>query len=186
MLGAWLRVSLLVEWWRAWDRRGDVSLAAARGYRVAVNYRRDAASAAALVREIDAAGALPSVCRPTSRSGGGRAPVCRNRGAARAHHAFRQQRRDDRRCESARPGECGDVARRARSQRVWSVVVRACRGEVHVSVARWWRGAIVNVRLVGAATLGSPGEWVWYAASKRRSTRSRSAWRASWQTTECA
>jgi len=141
-------------------------LAAARGYRVAVNYRQDAESAGALVREIEAAS-----------------------GSALAVQADVSQPADVERLFAEAEARLGPVTHfvnnaglTGAASRLDEASVDTLRAVIDVNLfgallcaraaaARMSRsrggsgGAIVNVSS-GAATLGSPGEWVWYAASK--------------------
>lgn len=141
-------------------------LGAARGYAVCVNYRSDAVAAEAVVAEIERAGgralALP-------------ADVAREEEVERLFHAV----------DAELPpltalvnnaGVTGRVARleEAAAETIRDVVDLNLLGSIwcaRAAVRRMARryggagGAIVNISS-GAATLGSPGEYVWYAASK--------------------
>ncbi|MGF1594229.1 MAG: SDR family oxidoreductase [Kiloniellaceae bacterium] len=141
-------------------------LGAARGYAVCVNYRSDAVAAEAVVAEIERAGgralALP-------------ADVAREEEVERLFHAV----------DAELPpltalvnnaGVTGRVARleEASPETIRDVVDLNLLGSIwcaRAAVRRMARryggagGAIVNISS-GAATLGSPGEYVWYAASK--------------------
>jgi NAD(P)-dependent dehydrogenase (short-subunit alcohol dehydrogenase family) len=141
-------------------------LAARRGYAVAVNYQRNSAAAGALVAEIAAAG-----------------------GEAVAIEADVSQEPDVERLfaeTTARLGpvthlvnNAGITGRGRRLDAVDAATMKAvfdlnifgaflcARAAVRAMSTRHGGagGAIVNVSS-GAATLGGPGEWIWYAASK--------------------
>lgn len=143
-----------------------VRLAAARGYAVCINYLENAAAAEALVAEIEAAG---------GRALAVRADVAR---AEQVEAMFAA-------CERAfgpvtalvnNAGLTGPISRLEDADpetmaRVVEVnllgVLLCCRAAVRRMSKRRGGpgGAIVNLSS-GAATLGSPGEYVWYAASK--------------------
>ncbi|MGO8915270.1 MAG: SDR family oxidoreductase [Stellaceae bacterium] len=141
-------------------------LAGARGYAVAVNYRDNAAAAAAVVAEIERAGGS-AVAIP--------ADVTRE---AEIERLFAETER--------RLGRLTHLVNNAgitgRSGRLDAVPVATLEAVFDLNIlgaflcaraaARLLStrhggagGAIVNVSS-GAATLGSAGEWVWYAASK--------------------
>jgi NAD(P)-dependent dehydrogenase (short-subunit alcohol dehydrogenase family) len=141
-------------------------LAGARGYRVAVNYRHDTASAAALVRELEAAGGTAvalqaDVCEPEQVE---RLFAETEARLGRVTHFVNNagmtgpaSRLDD---------ASVDTLRAVLDLNVFGALLCARSAAKCMSRSRGGRGgAIVNVSS-GAATLGSPGEWVWYAASK--------------------
>jgi len=141
-------------------------LGAAAGYAVCVNYRSDAVAAEAVVSEIEAAGgravALPAdVANETEveRLFGAidvelppLAALVNNAGTA--GHVNR--------LETAPAETIRDVIELNLLGTIW-----CCRAAVRRMARRYGGkgGAIVNLSS-GAATLGSPGEYVWYAASK--------------------
>jgi NAD(P)-dependent dehydrogenase (short-subunit alcohol dehydrogenase family) len=141
-------------------------LGAARGYAVCVNYRSDAVAAEAVVAEIERAGgralALP-------------ADVAREEEVERLFHAVDAELPPltalvnnagvtgrVARLEEAAPETIRDVVDLNLLGSIW-----CCRAAVRRMARRYGGvgGAIVNISS-GAATLGSPGEYVWYAASK--------------------
>jgi NAD(P)-dependent dehydrogenase (short-subunit alcohol dehydrogenase family) len=141
-------------------------LAAARGYGVCVNYLRDAAAARAVVRDIEGAGGRASAVQ---------ADVAREDAVEGLFEA----------AESAlgpvtalvnNAGLAGLVNRldEAPAETIRTVVEVNLLGTIWCSRAAVRRmstrrggpgGAIVNLSS-GAATIGSPGEYVWYAAAK--------------------
>ena len=141
-------------------------LGAARGYAVCVNYRSDAVAAEAVVAEIERAGgralALP-------------ADVAREEEVERLFHAVDAELPPltalvnnagvtgrVARLEDASPETIRDVVDLNLLGSIW-----CARAAVRRMARRYGGagGAIVNISS-GAATLGSPGEYVWYAASK--------------------
>ncbi|MDJ1158766.1 glucose 1-dehydrogenase [Chelatococcus sp. SYSU_G07232] len=141
-------------------------LAAARGYDVAVNYVTDRAAAEAVAAECRAAGVRALVAQgDTSREAEvGRILAAVDEGLGRLTHLV---------------NNAGVTGRVGRLDETDPAVIRHCI-DVNVTgallVAReavkrmaprhgGQGGAIVNVSSV-AADLGSPGEYVWYAASK--------------------
>ena len=141
-------------------------LGAARGYTVCVNYRRDAAAAEAVVAAIAAAG---------GRALAVQADVAREDEVERLFAAV----------DAALPsltalvnnaGSAGQVNRleEAPAETIRQVMDLNVLGSIwcaRAAIRRMARrhggsgGAIVNISS-GAATIGSPGEYVWYAASK--------------------
>jgi NAD(P)-dependent dehydrogenase (short-subunit alcohol dehydrogenase family) len=141
-------------------------LGAARGYTVCVNYRRDAAAAEAVVAAIAAAG---------GRALAVQADVAREDEVERLFAAV----------DAALPpltalvnnaGLAGHVNRleEAPAETIRQVMDLNVLGSIwcaRAAIRRMARrhggrgGAIVNISS-GAATIGSPGEYVWYAASK--------------------
>jgi len=141
-------------------------LAGARGYRVAVNYRHDAVSAGALVREIEAAGGTAlalqaDVCDPAqverlfAETGARLGPVTHF--VNNAGMTGPASRLDEASVETLRAVLDLNLFGALLCARAAAKCMSRSRGG--------GGGAIVNVSS-GAATLGSPGEWVWYAASK--------------------
>jgi len=141
-------------------------LAAARGYGVCVNYRNDAAAAETVVRDIEGAGgralavqadvaredAVEGLFEAVDRDLGPVTALVNNAGLA-----GRVDRLDEAPAETIR-----------------TVVEVNLLGTIWCSRAAVRRmstrrggtgGAIVNLSS-GAATIGSPGEYVWYAAAK--------------------
>ena len=141
-------------------------LGAAAGYSVCVNYRSDAAAADAVVREIEAAGGHALAVQ---------ADVAREAEVERLFAAV----------DAALPplaalvnnaAVCGHVSRleEASGETLRAVVdlnvlglMWCCQAAVRRMARRYGGsgGAIVNLSS-GAASIGSPGEYVWYAASK--------------------
>ena len=141
-------------------------LAARRGYAVCVNYRRDAAAAEAVVAAIAGAG---------GRALAVQADVAREEEVERLFAAV----------DGALPpltalvnnaGLAGRVSRleEAPAETIRQVMDLNVLGSIwcaRAAIRRMARrhggqgGAIVNISS-GAATIGSPGEYVWYAASK--------------------
>lgn len=141
-------------------------LAGARGYRVAVNYQRDAQSAAAVVHSIEAAGGRAiavqaDVTRPaeverlfaeTTAKLGRVSHFVNNAGMTGAASRLDQA--------------SVETLRAVLDLNVFGALLCARAAAQCMARSRAGAGgAIVNVSS-GAATLGSPGEWVWYAASK--------------------
>ena len=139
---------------------------AARGHAVAVNYRADGESAAKLVAEVTAAGGRATAIQ---------ADVTKHQdvehlfAVARAElgrdHRIGQQRRRHGSHRRSGGHATGRHSSRHRPQPVRRNPVRA--GSCHRHVDRPWRtrGLIVNISSA-AATLGSPHEYVHYAAAK--------------------
>jgi NAD(P)-dependent dehydrogenase (short-subunit alcohol dehydrogenase family) len=141
-------------------------LAGARGYRVAVNYRRDAASAQKVVARIENAGSSAvalqaNVAEPDeverlfaeTEARLGRITHFVNNAAITGPASRLDQ-------------ASTDTLRSVLDLNVFGTLLCARAAARSMSTSRGGRGgAIVNVSS-GAATLGSPGEWVWYAASK--------------------
>lgn len=141
-------------------------LAAARGYRVAVNYDRDEGSALDVVREIDAAGGAAIAVRgdvsveadvisifDAAQELGPLAGLVANAGIT-GNRIGRLDEQD------------ADVVRRVLDVNVTGVFL-CDREAVRRMSTRYGGagGAIVNISST-AAQRGSPGEWVHYAASK--------------------
>lgn len=141
-------------------------LGAAAGYTVCVNYRSDAVAAEAVVAEIERAGGV-AVALP--------ADVAREEEVERLFAAVDAELPPLKALVN-NAGIAGRVGRleEASSQTLRDVVelnvlglMWCCRAAVRRMAHRYGGagGAIVNLSS-GAATLGSPGESVWYAASK--------------------
>jgi len=141
-------------------------LAAARGYRVAVNYLRDARSAKALVQEIEAAGgtALALQANVSEPAEVERLFVEAETRLGRVTHFVNNAGMTG---AASRLDEASvDTLRAVLDLNVFGALLCARAAAQRMSRSRGGGGgAIVNVSS-GAATLGSPGEWVWYAASK--------------------
>ena len=142
-------------------------LAAARGYSVCVNYRRNRAAAETVVRDVEAAGARAIA---VAADVGVEADVVRlfeacdaSLGPARRAGEQRRHPRDaDARRSDGRRRGCS-ASSRPTSSGAFLCAREAVR---RMSTRHGGRGgAIVNVSS-GAARLGSPGEYVDYAASK--------------------
>ncbi|MFA5120070.1 SDR family oxidoreductase [Zavarzinia sp.] len=140
--------------------------AAAAGYAVAVNYARDAAAAAALVAEIEASGGraaafaadigdaatIPGLFEAAEARLGPLAGLVNNAGITGGFS----------RVAELDPA----VAARVLAVNVTGTMIAAREAVRRLSTARGGAGgAIVNVSS-RAGQLGSPGEWVHYAASK--------------------
>lgn len=141
-------------------------LAGARGYDVAVNYRSDGEAAEAVAREIAAAGGrAAAIAADVSREDEVERLFAETEGRfGRITHLV---------------SNAGITGRASRLDAVSTETLRAvfdlnvlgCFLCARAAVRRMSKaqggagGAIVTISS-GAATLGSPGEWVWYAASK--------------------
>ncbi|GAB4360311.1 MAG: SDR family oxidoreductase [Kiloniellaceae bacterium] len=141
-------------------------LGAAAGYAVCVNYRSDAAAAAAVVRAIEAAG---------GRALAVKADVARESEVERLF-ATVDAELPPLAALVNNAGICGHVSRleEASSETLRDVMelnvlglIWCCQAAVRRMAQRYGGkgGAIVNLSS-GAVTIGSPGEYVWYAASK--------------------
>jgi NAD(P)-dependent dehydrogenase (short-subunit alcohol dehydrogenase family) len=141
-------------------------LAGARGYRIAVNYRRDAASAERVVASIERAGSSAvalqaDVAQPDevermfaeTEARLGRVTHFVNNAAITGPAS----RLDEASTETLR--SVLDV-------NVLGTLLCARAAARSMSISRGGRGGVIVNVSSGAATLGSPGEWVWYAASK--------------------
>jgi NAD(P)-dependent dehydrogenase (short-subunit alcohol dehydrogenase family) len=141
-------------------------LAGRRGYRVAVNYRTQAAAADAVVSEIERMGGhavaigadvsseteVEQLFEETERRLGPLTGVVSNAGIS-----GRASRLDE-----VEP----ETLRTVLDVNVLGVLLCARAAVRRLSTRRGGGGgAIVHISS-GAATLGSPGEWIWYAASK--------------------
>ena len=141
-------------------------LGAAAGYSVCVNYRSDAAAADAVVRAIEEAGGRALAVQADV---GGEAEVERLFATVDAELPPLTALVNN-------AAVCGHVSRleEASSETLRAVMelnvlglMWCCRAAVRRMARRYGGtgGAIVNLSS-GAATIGSPGEYVWYAASK--------------------
>jgi NAD(P)-dependent dehydrogenase (short-subunit alcohol dehydrogenase family) len=141
-------------------------LAGARGYRVAVNYQRDAASATAIAERIEAAGgtaiALQADVREPEKVEQLFADTEERLG--RVTHFVNNAGMTG---PASRLADASvETLRAVLDLNVFGALLCARAAARCMSQSRGGSGgAIVNVSS-GAATLGSPGEWVWYAASK--------------------
>ena len=146
--------------------RAVARLAAERGYAVGVNYLNDAAAAGGVVREIEAAG---------GRALAAQADVAREDEVARLFETVDGELGPATALVN-NAGLAGLVNRldEAPSETIRRVVDTNLLGTIwcaRAAVRRMSRrhggpgGAIVNLSS-GAATIGSPNEYVWYAASK--------------------
>ena len=141
-------------------------LAGARGYRVAVNYRRDASSAQQVVASIESAGGSAvalqaNVAEPeeverlfaeTEARLGRVTHFVNNAGITGPASRLDQA--------------SNDTLRSVLDINVYGVLLGARAAARSMSTSRGGRGGVIVNVSSGAATLGSPGEWVWYAASK--------------------
>lgn len=141
-------------------------LAGARGYRVAVNYRQDALSAGALVREIEAAGGTAvalqaDVCDPAQVEGLFAETEAR---LGRVTHFVNNAGITG---PASRLDEASvETLRAVLDLNVFGALLCARAAAGRMSRSRGGDGGVIVNVSSGAATLGSPGEWVWYAASK--------------------
>ncbi len=136
------------------------------GYAVCVNYRRDAEAAAAVAAEIEAAGAKALAVQADVRDEGAVARVFEAAEAALGPIAALVNN-----AGIAGPASRLDAADGETMQAVLDINVMGSLLCAREAVQRMSRrnggagGAIVNLSS-GAATLGSPATYVWYAASK--------------------
>ena len=141
-------------------------LAAARGYRVCVNYRADEEAAKELVQEIEAGGGQAIA---VAADVGDRQEVARL--FQTVDKAFGPVTALVNNAGLAGPVDRLEDAPPETIERVIDVNLKGAIWCCREAIARMARrhggqgGAIVNVSS-GAATLGSPGEYVWYAAAK--------------------
>ena len=141
-------------------------LAAQRGFDVAVNYRTDADAAAAVVRSCEGAGARAiAVAGDVARDADIAALFAAvDRGLGRLTHLVNNAGIVGRasRIDAADPATIRAVI----DLNVTGALLVAREAVKRISTRNGGAGgAIVNVSS-GAATLGSPGDFVWYAASK--------------------
>ena len=141
-------------------------LAAKRGFDVAVNYRTDADAAAAVVRSCEGAGARAiAVAGDVARDADIAALFAAvDRGLGRLTHLVNNAGIVGRasRIDAADPATIRAVI----DLNVTGALLVAREAVKRISTRNGGAGgAIVNVSS-GAATLGSPGDFVWYAASK--------------------
>ena len=141
-------------------------LAGARGYRVAVNYRDDAASATALVNDIRTSGgtAISVQADVTNPAAVERLFV---ETAAQLGNITHFVNNAGITGPASRLDEASvETLRAVLDVNLFGALLCARAAAKCMSCSRGGGGgAIVNVSS-GAATLGSPSEWVWYAASK--------------------
>jgi NAD(P)-dependent dehydrogenase (short-subunit alcohol dehydrogenase family) len=141
-------------------------LGAARGYAVCVNYRRDSTAAAAVVAAIEAAGGRALALQ---------ADVAREEEVERLFTAMDAQLPPlaalvNNAAVTGRVGRLEDASADTIRQ-VMDLNILGSIWCARAAIRRMARryggqgGAIVNLSS-GAATIGSPGEYVWYAASK--------------------
>ena len=142
-------------------------LAAARGYDVAVNYLRDAKAADDVVAAVKAAGRRAvAIQGDMAHRGRRRAHLRDRRQGARAAHASRLQRRH--RPAAIRALEAADTAmiRSVIELNVLGALMCAKAAIPRMSAKHGGQGGAIVMLSSVAATLGSAGEYVWYAASK--------------------
>jgi len=141
-------------------------LAGARGYRVAVNYLRDASSAQQVVTDIENAGGSAVALRANVAQADEVERLFAETEArlGRVTHFVNNAGITG---PASRLDEAStETLRSVLDLNVYGALLGARAAAKSMSLSRGGRGgAIVNVSS-GAATLGSPGEWVWYAASK--------------------
>ena len=141
-------------------------LAARRGYAVVVNYNRDAAAAAAVVAEIEGAGGTAiAIQADVARE----AEIKRlfaetDTRLGRVTHLVNNAGITGR-------GQRLDVVEAATLEAVFDLNILGCflcaREAVRrMSTAHGGSGGVIVNLSSAAATLGSPGEYIWYAASK--------------------
>lgn len=141
-------------------------LAAARGYRVVVNYRQDAESARALVQAIETAGGS-AIALQADVSQPAEVERLFAETEARLGRVTHFVNNAGMTGAASRLDEVSvETLRAVLDLNVFGALLCARAASGRMSLSRGGGGgAIVNVSS-GAATLGSPGEWVWYAASK--------------------
>ena len=141
-------------------------LAGARGYRIAVNYRRDSASAHEVVASVESSGsaAVALQANVTEPDEVERLFAETEARLGRVTHFVNNagitgpaSRLDD-----ASP----ETLRSVLDLNVYGALLCARAAARRMSTSRGGRGGVIVNVSSGAATLGSPGEWVWYAASK--------------------
>ena len=141
-------------------------LAGARGYRVAVNYRRDAGSAQKVVSSIENAGgsgvALQAdVTEPDEVE---RLFADTESRLGRVTHFVNNAGITG---PASRLDEAStETLRSVLDLNVYGALLCARAAARGMSISRGGGGGVIVNVSSGAATLGSPGEWVWYAASK--------------------
>lgn len=141
-------------------------LAGARGYDVAVNYARDAESARTVVADIERAGATA---------------VAIQADVAKEADVLRLFAETEKRLGpiAGLVNNAGITGRASRLDAVETATLEAifdldilgaflCAREAvkRMSTAKGGTGGVIVNVSSGAATLGSPGEWIWYAAAK--------------------
>ncbi len=141
-------------------------LAGARGYRVAVNYRRDALSAAALVQRIEVAGGTAVALQANVAE-----PAEVERLFAETEAQLGQVTHFVNNAGMTGPASRLDevsveTLRAVLDLNVYGALLCARAAAKCMSRSRGGSGGVIVNVSSGAATLGSPGEWVWYAASK--------------------
>ena len=140
-------------------------LAGARGYHVAVNYHSDEASAAGVVASIESAGG-----RAVALQANVAEPEQVERLFAETQARLGPLSHFVNNAGITGPGSrldraSVDTLRAVLNVNLFGALLCARSAAACLALSRGSRGgSIVNVSS-GAATLGSPGEWVWYAAS---------------------
>jgi NAD(P)-dependent dehydrogenase (short-subunit alcohol dehydrogenase family) len=141
-------------------------LAGQRGYAVAVNYHRDAAAAAAIVAEIERAGGRAIAIRADVAREAEIERLFAETDArlGRVTHLVNNAGITGR-------GQRLDVVEAATLEAIFDLNILGCflcaREAVRrMSTAHGGTGGVIVNLSSAAATLGSPGEYIWYAASK--------------------
>ena len=143
-----------------------VRLAAARGYAVCVNYLRDKTAAETLVAEVEAAGGralavqsdvaneseVERLFKILDHELGPVTALVNNAGLTGRISRFEEA--------------AGDTLRRVMEVNVLGLMYCAQAAVRRMSTRHGGRGGVIVNISSGAASLGSPGEYVWYAASK--------------------
>ena len=141
-------------------------LAGARGYRVAVNYRRDAASAQGVVASIENAGGS-SVALQANVTEPDEVERLFSETEARLGRITHFVNNAGITGPASRLDEVSpETLRSVLDLNVYGALLGARAAARRMSTSRGGRGGVIVNVSSGAATLGSPGEWVWYAASK--------------------
>jgi NAD(P)-dependent dehydrogenase (short-subunit alcohol dehydrogenase family) len=141
-------------------------LAGERGYRVAVNYRQDAASAEDVVTSIGNAGGS-SVALQADVTEPDEVERLFAETEARLGHVTHFVNNAGITGPASRLDEAStETLRSVLDLNVYGTLLCARAAARRMSISRGGRGGVIVNVSSGAATLGSPGEWVWYAASK--------------------
>ena len=141
-------------------------LAGARGYRVAVNYRRDAGSAQKVVSSIENAGGS-GVALQADVTEPDEVERLFGEAEARLGRVTHFVNNAGITGPASRLDEAStETLRFVLDLNVYGALLCARAAARWMSISRGGGGGVIVNVSSGAATLGSPGEWVWYAASK--------------------